>query len=94
MKLGDLVWLFKEYRELYANYKAYEIAYEKTMNDYVNQIKKLEQQILDLEQQLAKKPVLDVTELAEQIFQEVPYANGRIPDNAWVSPGKDDRLVQ
>ena len=51
----------------------------------------LEQVIKDLDEQLRKKPGLDIPALVEELFQDQPYEDGRIPNGAWLTPGEPDR---
>lgn len=83
----SLVWLFKEHRDLYEKYLELEQRFHLEIDTYEHTIK-------DLEEQLAKKPALDIPALIEELFQDKPYDGGKIPDSVWLTPGQPDRDVR
>lgn len=51
----------------------------------------------DLERQLTAKPA-EITgdflsELSDQILQDVPFKDNTIPDHLWLTPGESERRV-
>ena len=80
---NNLVWLFQAHRDMYEHLLAVQALLEHK-----------QKQIDDLEVQLAKKPVLDIPSLVEELFQDQPYNDGRIPDTAWLTPGQIDREIR
>ncbi len=93
----NLVWSFKSHRELYEeNLRLREkilsctSQYENTIREKNQEILLRDQKLLDLEDQLAKKPVVFDLKDMDAFFQDLPY-DGSIPDGAWLTPGPNDR---
>lgn len=82
--LGNLVWLFREHRDLHAAYTATR-----------TQMLLLEQTIADLEAQLRRQAPPSVDNLLENhrqnVLREEPFPDGKVPDGFWLTPGDNDR---
>ena len=54
--------------------------------------------IATLEAALASRPAVDpmslVSQFNEQILVDQPYPDGKIPDNVWLTPGDNERMVK
>ena len=80
MGLSSFCWLFKDHRDLWAeNHRLLGI-------------------IRDLEYQLTAKMSSDVAsttlikQYQDEVLVELPYPDGKIPTNAWLTPGEDERV--
>lgn len=90
-----MVWLFKDYQDLYARSIELERRIVEITTKAQDRLEEVEswaaRRVSDLEEQLARKPALDIPSLVEELFQDIPYEDGRIPDTAWLTPGDPDR---
>ena len=95
--IGNLVWLFPAYREAVDRASRAENTAQSVMarvgelsadnSALVARVHELEQYIL------ANQNPLDTFErYQKQILQEEPWEDGKIPDNAWLTPG--DRVPE
>jgi len=80
----NLLWLFKEHRDL--QFRNLELE---------QRVKDVEawaaQRTQDLETQLAKRAVVEMSDVVSELFQDLPYEGGKIPAEAWLTPGLPDR---
>ena len=72
-----LVWLFKEHREVF------------------QECERLRRVVDDLERQLAAKPA-EITgdflsDLSDQVLQDIPFKDNLVPENYWLTPGDTER---
>lgn len=89
-----IIWLFKEHRDLYdENFHLKQMLHD-TIAETNLAIANKDRTIADLEYQLKQKPALDIPSLVEELFQDRPYEDGRIPDDAWLTPGQPDRTTR
>lgn len=96
--ISDLLWVFKAHRAAFDRIVELERKNTELLQKLDVREKQLavredryEQTIKDLEEQLARKPTLDIPQLMEELFQDQPYEGGKIPDDVWLTPGAPDR---
>jgi hypothetical protein len=101
-KMGlNLLWIFPSYRQVHDTIVRLEqdlrdltIAKDQQKSDFLAVIGTNETQhakvLADLEAQLARKPVMDLSTVIQELFQDIPFEDGRIPDSCWLTPGSPD----
>jgi hypothetical protein len=70
--LSNLVWLFPAHRELHKRVVFLEGALEQAMRAVQNSA-------VNIDEALAT--------YNERVLQEIPYDGGKVPDDAWLTPG-------
>ena len=86
---GGLVWLFQEHRDLY-------MAYQELLRASGAQTRSLEDMAAKLAEAQARPPMPpeDFEKIVRQFNNEalvdLPYEGGAIPNDAWLTPGRDD----
>lgn len=102
--MPSLLMLFKSYRELYeqlhqtqleqARKQAeWDIVAEKYLQSTQDNIKLTDTlaKMQEYVNQVATKSPIDLFEqYQKQVLQDEPYADGKIPDNAWLTPGESE----
>lgn len=93
--INDLLWVFKAHRNAYDRINELEHRIVEISTKAESRLADVEawsaRRVSDLEEQLARKPVPTLPDLAHELFQDQPYDGGKIPDDAWLTPGQNDR---
>jgi hypothetical protein len=91
---SNLLWIFPSYRQAHDTIVRLEHEKDQQKRDYLAIIDANEKHhasvLVDLEAQLARKPVVDLSTAIQELFQDIPYEDGRVPDAAWLTPGRPD----
>ena len=94
----SLVWMFKEHRNLNAELQTTKVQLELLSDRYLRSqedAKNLTDAIEKLQQYIATQintSTVDIFEkYQQQILQDRPYDDGKIPDTAWLTPGDAPR---
>lgn len=90
----SLVWMFKEHRDAVARIAAAEtscaIITDRNLRleeDNKRLTEALEKAMVYVQAGHSKSPVDLFEQYQKQILQDEPYVDGKIPDNAWLTPG-------
>jgi len=96
--MTNLVWLFQAHRDMAAGYAEVKAALEIMSDKYLRALedtKNLTDAIAKLQQYIATQintSTVDIFEkYQQQILQEEPFADNKIPDSAWLTPGETVR---
>lgn len=90
----SLVWLFQEHRDLHGELQAKKVELELLSDRYIRALedtKNLTEAIEKLQQYIAtqiNQSTVDIFEKYQrEILQDRPFDDGKIPDDAWLTPG-------
>lgn len=94
----NLVWLFQEHRDLHAELQSKKVELELLSDRYIRALedtKNLTEAIEKLQQYIAtqiNQSTVDIFEKYQrEILQDRPFDDGKVPDDAWLTPGENIR---
>lgn len=95
---SQLVWLFQEHRDLHAELQAKKVELELLSDRYIRALEdttNLTGAIKKLQDYIATQinhSTVDIFEKYQrEILQDQPFQDGKIPDDAWLTPGENVR---
>lgn len=94
----SLVWMFQEHRDLHQELQAKKVELELLSDRYIRALedtKNLTEAIEKLQQYIATQINTSTVDIFEkyqrEILQDRPFEDGKIPDDAWLTPGENVR---
>lgn len=95
--LSSLVWMFQDHRDLHAELQSKKVELELLSDRYLRALedtKNLTEAIEKLQHYIATQintSTVDIFEkYQQQILQDKPYDDGKVPDDAWLTPGENE----